>query len=215
LRFPQQIVAQVMNIGVFRDLNRLAEELGDEILRDVLRNAEAGQFSERSWHYWHYRLRMSRLDEVPPLPARFVPASWILFSRGTKSGRQRSRFSATSALGGLPIPWKLPTECWPWPPSKTLFATKVKTLLQRTSAKDDQDIAALIRAGLPLDRALAAAELMFHPTFAPAEAARALACFKGGDLDRLSKADRETLVGTVPKVRTLPEVTIRPGRLPT
>jgi hypothetical protein len=95
-----------------------------------------------------------------------------------------------------------------------LFATKVKTLLQRTSAKDYQDISAMIRAGASLDKALAAAEVMFHPTFAPAEAVRALVYFKGGDLDRLSEADRNTLVQAVPMVKSLPLVSLRPGLIP-
>lgn len=74
VRYPQQVIAQVMNIGVFRDMNRLADELGDETLREVIRKAEAGQFNERSWHYWHYRLGLAGASEVPPLPSRFVPA---------------------------------------------------------------------------------------------------------------------------------------------
>jgi hypothetical protein len=72
-RYPQQVVAQVMNIGLFRDMNRLAEEMGDDCLREAIYNAEAGQFNERSWHYWHYRLRLSGVGQVPPLPARFIP----------------------------------------------------------------------------------------------------------------------------------------------
>lgn len=70
--FPARIVAQVMNIGVFRDANRVADTLGEDCLRAVLRHAEAGQFNERSWYYWHYRLGLAKLNEVPPLPVRRI-----------------------------------------------------------------------------------------------------------------------------------------------
>lgn len=70
---PQRIVAQVMNLGDYDDVQRLAHHLGDEALRQALRNAEPGQFNERSWTYWHYRLGLSELHHVPPLPARNVP----------------------------------------------------------------------------------------------------------------------------------------------
>jgi hypothetical protein len=70
LQRPRRILAQVMNIGDFEDMQQLAETVGDEALRDVLRNAEAGEFNARSWHYWHYRLGMAKLEQVPPLPKR-------------------------------------------------------------------------------------------------------------------------------------------------
>ena len=70
LRYPERLVAQVMNIGSFADLQRLDEMVGEDGLRLVLSQAEAGQFTPRSWHYWHYRLGLSRPGEVPPLPIR-------------------------------------------------------------------------------------------------------------------------------------------------
>jgi hypothetical protein len=73
LDYPARVVAQVMNIGVFEDASRLAETLGDDCLRSVLRQAEAGQFNARSWHYWHYRLGLAEPGHVPPLPVRRIP----------------------------------------------------------------------------------------------------------------------------------------------
>ncbi len=70
MSMPQRIIAQVMNIGDYTDVQRLASQMGDAALRDVLSHAEAGQFNERSWAYWHYRLALARVDQVPPLPAR-------------------------------------------------------------------------------------------------------------------------------------------------
>lgn len=70
MRHPQHVIAQVMNMGDYADAQRMAEQLGDDRLRDALVHAEAGQFNPRSWHYWHYRLGLARPGQVPPLPRR-------------------------------------------------------------------------------------------------------------------------------------------------
>lgn len=67
---PQRLIAQVMNIGDYADVQTLATQAGDDVLRDVLSHAEAGQFDERSWAYWHYRLGLASVDLVPALPVR-------------------------------------------------------------------------------------------------------------------------------------------------
>jgi hypothetical protein len=67
---PERIVAQVMNIGDYEDVQALSNQVGDELLRKVLSHAEPGQFNERSWVYWHYRLGVAGLGHVPPLPIR-------------------------------------------------------------------------------------------------------------------------------------------------
>ena len=67
---PERVIAQVMNIGDYSDVQALASQVGDEVLRDVLTHAEAGQFNERSWAYWHYRLGLSSVDHVPAMPVR-------------------------------------------------------------------------------------------------------------------------------------------------
>ncbi len=67
---PLRVIAQVMNIGNYADVQLLASLVGDEMLREVLRQAEAGWFNERSWAYWHYRLGLSVVDCIPALPVR-------------------------------------------------------------------------------------------------------------------------------------------------
>lgn len=67
---PERVISQVMNIGDYADVQWLASQVGDEVLREVLTHAEAGQFNERSWAYWHYRLGLSDVGRVPALPAR-------------------------------------------------------------------------------------------------------------------------------------------------
>lgn len=71
VRTPERVIAQVMNIGDYNDVQLLYKQLGDEVLRKVLRNAEAGQFNERSWAYWHFRLGLSSSAEpAPKMPTR-------------------------------------------------------------------------------------------------------------------------------------------------
>jgi hypothetical protein len=67
---PERVVAQVMNIGDYADVQVLAKLAGDDVLREVLCHAEAGQFNARSWSYWHYRLGLADVDDVPELPRR-------------------------------------------------------------------------------------------------------------------------------------------------
>ena len=72
LRYPQQIAAQVMNLADWADVQILARAVGDDYLRAVIRTAEAGQFNERSWVYWHYRLHLAEVGRVPSLPEREI-----------------------------------------------------------------------------------------------------------------------------------------------
>jgi hypothetical protein len=77
LEYPNRIIAQVMNLGDWDDVQNLCDRLGDEELRRVLEQAEAGQFNARSWAYWHYRLGLAdQPAQVPPMPRRkvFEPA---------------------------------------------------------------------------------------------------------------------------------------------
>lgn len=73
LRLPQCVMAQVMNIGDYDDAQAMAQALGDDVLREVLRGAEVGVFDARSWTYWHYRLHLAAPGQVPPLPMRRLP----------------------------------------------------------------------------------------------------------------------------------------------
>ncbi len=70
VRRPERVIAQVMELGDYDDVQMLAAQVGDETLRRVLAHAEVGQFSPRSWAYWHYRLGLARPGQVPPMPQR-------------------------------------------------------------------------------------------------------------------------------------------------
>jgi hypothetical protein len=68
--FPRRVMAQVMNIGDYDDMQSLAKVAGDALLRDVLHDAEAGDFNPRSWAYWHYRLGLALPGQLPAMPER-------------------------------------------------------------------------------------------------------------------------------------------------
>ena len=73
LEMPERVIAQVMNLGDYEDVQQLAHQVGDDVLRDVIAHAQAGQFDPRSWAYWHYRLGLASVDQVPPMPSRRLP----------------------------------------------------------------------------------------------------------------------------------------------
>jgi hypothetical protein len=70
---PERVAAQIMNLGDYDDVQALAGMMGDEYLAMVLNRAEAGEFNERSWAYWHYRLGISQPGVLPALPIRRLP----------------------------------------------------------------------------------------------------------------------------------------------
>lgn len=85
-----------------------------------------------------------------------------------------------------------------------LMATKVVVILNRVECKDYRDIAAMISAGVRLDKGLAAAVLMHPHAFQPQESLRALTFFEGGDLGKLSRSERTVLIEASRHVRDLP-----------
>lgn len=70
LQAPHRVIAQVMNLGTLPDIATLRELVDDATLRQVLAEADPGQFSNRSWHFWHQVLGGPDLVDVPPLPER-------------------------------------------------------------------------------------------------------------------------------------------------
>ena len=66
VEFPDRVIAQVMNLGDWPDVQQLVSHAGEPRLPAVVTHAEAGWFTARSWHYWHYRLGLSDIDHAPP-----------------------------------------------------------------------------------------------------------------------------------------------------
>jgi hypothetical protein len=65
-----RVIAQVMNIGTFDDVRALLSQVGSSEFKAALRDARPGEFSERSWHYWHLVLGVTQPDSIPPMPVR-------------------------------------------------------------------------------------------------------------------------------------------------
>jgi hypothetical protein len=67
---PRRVMAQVMDLGTFADVCDLEKVAGPDALADVIRHAEPGWFSPRSWHFWHRRLGLASAGAVPAMPVR-------------------------------------------------------------------------------------------------------------------------------------------------
>lgn len=94
-----------------------------------------------------------------------------------------------------------------------LLAFKLKLVVQRVEAKDYLDVVALLRSGVPLERGLAAAEVLFAPDLPPMVALKALTYFEGGDLSSLPVEVREALCAAVSGVGDLPVIERRSENL--
>jgi hypothetical protein len=92
-----------------------------------------------------------------------------------------------------------------------LMATKLKAILDRAEAKDYRDIAAMISAGVSLERGLAAFGKMFDSD--PGLPLRAIGFFKDGDLPSLPKADQDLLRAARDRVNVIPDVEVTKGSL--
>jgi hypothetical protein len=94
-----------------------------------------------------------------------------------------------------------------------LAASKLKTIQQRAEAKDYEDVAATLEAGIKLEEALAAALAVFGRKFNVIAALKALAYFEDGDLGTLPPGLRTQLEMAAAAVDpdSLPELTTRSG----
>lgn len=77
-----------------------------------------------------------------------------------------------------------------------LFATKLEVLLQRIAARDYEDIAAILRSGVPLEDGLGAAVALYGPQFPPMEAVKTLAWFETDDARNVEAATPDYLSRT-------------------
>lgn len=74
-----------------------------------------------------------------------------------------------------------------------LFGTKLKVLLQRVAARDYLDLAAILRAGIPLQDGLGAAVALYGNEFPPTDAVKALAYYEGDVASQVDDATRRLL----------------------
>jgi hypothetical protein len=97
-----------------------------------------------------------------------------------------------------------------------MAATKVATIQQRAQARDYQDIAAIVSAGISLADAIAAATAVYGNTFNGALSLKALTYFSDGDLPSLSPAVRAKLreLAAELNLKEIPRMQIKPGMSP-
>ncbi len=62
VEYPDRVIAQGTKIGGFDDVVELVAAAGEERLRRMVQQAEAGQSDEPSWAYWHHRPGRSQLS---------------------------------------------------------------------------------------------------------------------------------------------------------
>lgn len=72
LAAPERLLAQVMALGTWDDIQLAEQEWGREAFRRVLTAPPPGVFDHRSWNYWHV---VFGIMPVPPLPVRMIPSA--------------------------------------------------------------------------------------------------------------------------------------------
>lgn len=94
-----------------------------------------------------------------------------------------------------------------------LVATKLKTIQQRAEAKDYEDVAAALAAGIKLEEALAAAIAVFGRKFNAIATLKALMYFEDGNLRKLPRGVQNQLrtTGSAINIGTLPSLPARLG----
>jgi hypothetical protein len=94
-----------------------------------------------------------------------------------------------------------------------VFASKLKTILQRSEAKDYIDIAAILASGVSLEKGLGAARALYGEGMNTLLPLKALCYFGDGDLETLSLEVREQLLAAVAGVGQIPGMERRSGKL--
>ena len=69
-RSPARILAQAMDLAGFDDIRRLETVVGPECLVQVMRLAQPGWLSPRSWELWRGRLSLATGQSLPDEPPR-------------------------------------------------------------------------------------------------------------------------------------------------
>jgi hypothetical protein len=204
----ERIIAQIMNLGTWDDILQLEETLSPSRLVEIMLQAQPGCFSERSWEFWRGRLSHTTGAAIPDQPPQrsFDAAGFAEMRSGPVKV-----FCDRIDVGDADDPLPTGDGTLLVASLDDLMATKLKATLDRAEAKDYRDIAAMIAAGVSLPAGLSAFRTMFKGE--PAQVLRALGFFRDGDLNTLSRADREVLRTARDRVRQLPDVVVRPGPL--
>jgi hypothetical protein len=58
-------LCRVMARGFWEDLKHVEEIYGEDAFREALRHSRPGVIDIASWHYWHHRLGIKPVPEMP------------------------------------------------------------------------------------------------------------------------------------------------------
>jgi hypothetical protein len=156
---------------------------------------------------------------APPLDKREIEASFAFMPQARTvqeaentlviiatmpSGPVKVSFFGGIALGRINEPLLTADSVMLVASPDDLLATKLKAILDRAEAKDYQDIAALLAAGVSLEKALGVFAKMYGKD--PGLPLRAIGFFKDGDLPSLPQADRNILRSARDRVAAIPDV---------
>jgi hypothetical protein len=128
------------------------------------------------------------------------------------SGSVKLSFFGGLALGRINDPLRTKDGVLLVASLEDLLATKLKAILDRAEAKDYRDIAAMLTAGVSLEKALGGFAKMYRRD--PGLPLRAIAFFNDGDLPSLSKPDQDLLRTARDRVSDVPDVQLLNGLLP-
>jgi hypothetical protein len=135
----------------------------------------------------------------------------LVVSAKTTTDPVRISFFGTIGIGHVNTPLQTSDDVLLVASLEDLMATKLKTILDRAEAKDYADIAAMLAAGVSLERCLGAFSVMFKND--PALPLRALGFFNDGDLATLPQKDQTLLRTARDRVASIPVIQMKPGLL--
>jgi len=135
----------------------------------------------------------------------------LVVTAGTPSGPVKLSFFGGLDIGRIGTPLQTTDSTLLIASLDDLLATKLKAILDRADAKDYRDIAAMLAAGVRLERALGGFAKMYRRD--AALPLRALGFFKDGDLPSLPEKDKELLRAARDRVHEIPDVSVEYGSL--
>lgn len=138
-------------------------------------------------------------------------ANTLVINAPMPSGAVKVSFFGGLAIGRINDPLQTKDSTLLVASIEDLLATKLKAILDRAEARDYRDIAAMLSAGVSLERALGAFAAMYGKD--PGLVLRAMGFFKDGDLTSLAKADQDILCAARDRVSEIPDITLTYGSL--
>src|SRR3954469_25587755 len=135
----------------------------------------------------------------------------LVVNAAMPSGAVKVSFFGAMTIGRINEPLRTRDRTLLVASLEDLLATKLKAILDRAEAKDYRDIAAMLSAGVALERGLGGFAKMYGKD--PGLALRAIGFFKDGDLPSLARSDQDILRAARDRVTDIPAITLSYGPL--